>query len=341
MPLFSIIIPVYNSQEYLRSCLESIRCQKMGDYEVILVDDGSSDSSLAVCREYHEMDPRFIVITQANAGTSAARNTGIRHASGHYLTFIDNDDFWMNDDALTSLEATARETDADLIIHESIIYDSKSGNYDSPIQPDDFAASIAAADKATALSLLIEKELLCSAVWTKACKRSVVLENELLFPGGMRNEDTYWTGRAILYVRSIAWCDNVFYAYRKSHEYAQTSHPIKLSHIRDLCDICSRVSDEARDAVSNPAELEACLSFLAYPYAVLLGQSALVPTKTLKESSLHQQIISLRWLLNYSRNPNVRKARLLSKSLGLETTRKVLGFALKKRHPGIEVDCGS
>lgn len=102
-PFFSIIIPVYNSEKYLSECLDSIKRQTFTDYEVILVDDGSSDSSLSICEAYNCDDPRFIAIHQTNAGTSAARNTGLRHANGQYITFIDNDDCWVCADALQSL----------------------------------------------------------------------------------------------------------------------------------------------------------------------------------------------------------------------------------------------
>lgn len=89
----SVVIPVYNVEQYLERCLESVRHQTLQPEEVILVDDGSTDSSGQICDRYGEQFPYFQVIHQANGGLSAARNAGIERASGRYITFLDSDDF--------------------------------------------------------------------------------------------------------------------------------------------------------------------------------------------------------------------------------------------------------
>ena len=88
----SVIIPVYNAASTLDRCLQSISAQKMTDYEVLLVDDGSKDDSGIICDEWARKDQRFKVIHQANAGASAARNTGLEKAQGQWICFIDADD---------------------------------------------------------------------------------------------------------------------------------------------------------------------------------------------------------------------------------------------------------
>ena len=91
-PLFSIIVPVYQVKDYLPDCLDSLMAQTLGDFEVICIDDGSTDGSLAVLEAYASIDTRIRIISQANAGLSAARNRGIDAASGRYLLFVDADD---------------------------------------------------------------------------------------------------------------------------------------------------------------------------------------------------------------------------------------------------------
>ncbi len=88
----SVVIPVYNVERYIRETLESVLAQTMPDFEIIVVDDGSSDRSLEICREF--TDPRLRIVSQTNRGLAGARNTGIRHAQGEYIAFLDSDDLW-------------------------------------------------------------------------------------------------------------------------------------------------------------------------------------------------------------------------------------------------------
>ena len=92
MPLISIIIPIYNAEQYLRSCLDSVLTQQMGDFEVLLINDGSRDNSLNICNEYAMRDCRVRVFDKPNGGVSSARNLGLDNAIGEYIMFIDADD---------------------------------------------------------------------------------------------------------------------------------------------------------------------------------------------------------------------------------------------------------
>ena len=93
MPIVSIIIPIYNAERYLQECLESIRVQSYKDFEVILVDDGSTDKSASICNAFVEIDKRFHYYHKTNGGVSSARNAGLEKASGDWIAFIDADDW--------------------------------------------------------------------------------------------------------------------------------------------------------------------------------------------------------------------------------------------------------
>lgn len=97
MPKLSVIVPVYNTEKYLRECIDSILAQTFTDFELILVDDGSTDGSGAICDEYAAKDPRIQVIHQQNGGAAVARRSGVRIAQGEYITFVDSDD-WIDKD---------------------------------------------------------------------------------------------------------------------------------------------------------------------------------------------------------------------------------------------------
>lgn len=114
-PKVSIIVPVYNVEQYLPKCIESILNQTYRNLEIILVNDGSTDSSGSICDEYASKDPRIKVLQQKNSGVSAARNYGLEIADGEYIGFVDSDD-WLDDDMYSSLVDLAESNQADLAI---------------------------------------------------------------------------------------------------------------------------------------------------------------------------------------------------------------------------------
>lgn len=115
MVKISVIIPVYNVEKYLKECLESVVNQTLNDIEIICIDDGSTDSSPSILKEYQNNDERFIIINQENSGPGAARNRGIKEAKGKYTYFLDSDDY-LELDALEKLYDVGEKTDVDFII---------------------------------------------------------------------------------------------------------------------------------------------------------------------------------------------------------------------------------
>lgn len=116
-PLFSIIVPIYNVEEYLPQCIESVLKQNLQDYELILIDDGSTDSSSKICEQYSKKYSSIKLIHQSNAGLSAARNTGVAAASGEYLIFLDGDDY-LEPSALEAI-SNALEPGLDLLRYQA------------------------------------------------------------------------------------------------------------------------------------------------------------------------------------------------------------------------------
>ena len=89
----SVIVPIYNVEDYLECCLDSILKQTYTNLEIILVNDGSTDSSLSICKKYLEKDNRIVIVDKSNGGLSDARNAGLENANGEYVMFVDSDDF--------------------------------------------------------------------------------------------------------------------------------------------------------------------------------------------------------------------------------------------------------
>lgn len=114
--LISVIVPVYNTQDYLKKCVDSLLAQDYSEIEILLVDDGSSDSCSDICEEYSRKYPHIRCIHQKNQGLSAARNTGIAQAKGDYIYLIDSDDYLLQKEALSILRQQAIAYQADLVV---------------------------------------------------------------------------------------------------------------------------------------------------------------------------------------------------------------------------------
>ena len=119
--MVSVIVPVYNVEKYLCQCLDSVLNQTYTDFEMILIDDGSTDASGKICDDYAQKDSRITVIHKENGGQSIARNMGIDAARGEYIYFLDSDDY-IREDALEKLVFTANETGADIVFFERYMY---------------------------------------------------------------------------------------------------------------------------------------------------------------------------------------------------------------------------
>ncbi|MBR5482907.1 MAG: glycosyltransferase, partial [Alphaproteobacteria bacterium] len=112
-PEISIIIPIYNVQNYLEKCLDSVKNQTFKNWEAICVNDGSTDNSLEILQQYAENDERFVVINQENGGVSSARNTGLNSATGKYIMFLDGDDF-IHPQCMEIAHKTIKDTDTNV-----------------------------------------------------------------------------------------------------------------------------------------------------------------------------------------------------------------------------------
>jgi glycosyltransferase involved in cell wall biosynthesis len=122
-PLVSIVIPVFNCGSVLAETLESARAQTFRDFEVIIVDDGSTDDSAAIARRFCEMDPRFSLVQQANAGVSAARNVAIQRARGEWLAFLDGDDIWFPEKLAAQMKLSREDPRANLLFTNYLRWD--------------------------------------------------------------------------------------------------------------------------------------------------------------------------------------------------------------------------
>ncbi len=135
--LISVVIPIYNAEETIAKCIDSVLCQTYQDFEILLINDGSPDNSEEVCLSYAEKDKRIRYIKKENGGVSTARNRGIDEAKGEYLSFIDSDD-WIEPDTLEVLMNSAIANNADVVIPRSrMVFCDTQGNFEKYVYNED------------------------------------------------------------------------------------------------------------------------------------------------------------------------------------------------------------
>lgn len=205
--LISIIVPVYNVEKYLRRCLESIINQTYDNLEIILIDDGSTDNSLLICKEYQSIDDRIKVISQENKGLSSARNVGIRHCNGQIVSFIDSDD-WIDKHFIDVLYTQLKNYDAQIVeckVKKITNYEKNDDYLNNKI-----ANTLVFENENCFYQFLIGKYFR-QVVWNKLYKKEVI--NRIFFEEGKTHEDEFWTYQIFANAKKIVFIDFEGYYY--------------------------------------------------------------------------------------------------------------------------------
>lgn len=208
MAKVSVILPVYNAGKYLHQCMDSIVNQTLKDIEIICVDDGSSDNSLEILRQYAEKDERVKVIAQANGGAGAARNNGLRAATGEYLSFLDSDDFFELD-MLELAYNTAQQYTADFVVFNSDQYHmDKDAFVEVPWVLRKAECPPYMPFKYRQLTDNVFKTFVGWA-WDKLYRRDFILEHDIWFQEQRTSNDLLFVFTALLVAKRIAILDKV------------------------------------------------------------------------------------------------------------------------------------
>ena len=224
MPAVSIIIPVYNTEKYLRECLDSVLAQTMPDFEVLCVNDASPDSSLDILNEYAAKDPRVTVInSEINNGLGGARNLGLPHARGKYLLFLDSDDIF-KPQIVEKTYARAEETSADICVFGGEIYYDDTGER---ISQKHFCRTDLCPE--TVFSAKDHPEEIFSVAPPSACnklfRREFINAEGIVFPNMRTCEDVPFSYTALACAKRITLLNEVLFSYRQ--------HSASLIHNQD------------------------------------------------------------------------------------------------------------
>lgn len=220
MTKLSIIVPVYNVEKYLPKCLESLTNQALKDIEIICVNDGSMDNSLAILKEFASKDSRIKIIDNQHQGVAKTRNTGIEQATGEYIGFVDSDDF-IDIDFFEKLYNSATKSNSDIAI-ASILKHKKFFNiYNAKYTKKETAITIQ--DK---IKLCGDKKHFFFYAWNKIYKSSLIKNNNIEFSEGQIYEDVMFAIRALYYSNKIISVSKTKYHYVE-HENSLTKYKDK------------------------------------------------------------------------------------------------------------------
>lgn len=336
----SIIIPVYNVAPYLKTCVASVLQQTHKDLELILVDDGSTDGSEELCEKLANGDKRIRVVHQSNQGLSAARNTGINHATGDYLAFLDGDDEYIIKDGLQQLASIAEQNLPDVILFQAVdVYPTKQTT-----RPAYDTKWIAQHTPVEVFERLVSTQRFQMSACFQLVSRHFLIGHNLLFEKGLLSEDVDWSLRLWKQVSSVRACNIPMYAYKHREGSITTTYTLRnlqsyatiFSTFRDRYEQetlgihgsqitqatgvtkTTKSTETTKDMPASPAYWRTALGYLAQMYTSCLYAYNQIPTADRRQArTILQEHV---WLLEHSISKKSNRVVWLQKILGLRLT---------------------
>ena len=322
-PYFTIIVPIYNAKKELTRCVDSILSQNYNNYEIILVDDGSTDGTDQLCDNISAKDSRIICIHKVNGGVAEARNVGIRAAKGKFIMFVDSDDMWRDSDALQNIYGIlGTEPIVDVLCFgmETLKEDETLINDRIPYISDKIIRT-----KENILKELIYQNQYISAAYVKVVNRQFLLENDLFFKIGYTSgEDIDWSGRVMVLAQEIGVYSCSFYKYIRRTSGSITSNQTEQNVIDVLDEInwgINFVNQKSEGCHLKDIYYE----YWAYQYAMLFVMIGNVP-----KGQYHAEIMSrmkkYTWLLKYNHVKKVHAVQILHTLFGMKISLAMLAI---------------
>jgi glycosyltransferase involved in cell wall biosynthesis len=326
--LVSVIVPVYNVEKYLSQCLDSIIGQRFTDYyECILVDDGSTDCSGAICDKYARQYPQIKVIHKTNGGLSDARNAGLDEARGYYVIFIDSDDYWIDQNVLQNLVSLFQNQDdsCDFINFNRIKYYQNKNIFRKWARYSDEA--IKENTKKDKIIALIRQGQFPMSACLKIIKKNFLIDNNIRFINGLTSEDIPWFFAALKCSKNFLLTNEFYYINRKqvSTSISSTFSEKRYSDISLIVE--NTIIEIEREYFENNELKNALFSFVAYYYSMLMGMACFFNSG--KRKIELQKLKEKKWLLQCNLHPKVRFISRILRITGFHITAYLLYFWLR------------
>lgn len=319
---FSVIIPAYNVADYLEECVYSVLNQTYEEFEILLVDDGSTDSITSnICDKLAAKDDRVKVFHQTNGGQSIARNTGIKNASGDYILFLDGDDFWTD---VHFLDEINEELHSHEEVVDAVIYPFSYWYGNADIRVRDFPQKLPRYEIITDSVLLVETGALIAPVWNK-CVRRELFADSLMFPDGLMYEDGIWCADLLKIITCCCVIENSNYMYRQNRDGSFTNKITQKKVYHAFRGIEENLKNFKQ--LSNEKQ-EALLIYLSNSYISILP----FVFPYLNNSDIKMFVKKFRYLLKYSQKVELvsfRISGLMTRVLGIYVSTFIQNKLLK------------
>lgn len=320
--LYSVIIPVYNVQEYLVRCVESVQQQTDQNLEIILVDDGSTDKSRGICDGLAKNDERIQVIYQKNQGAAVARNNGIVLARGEYITFLDSDDYWIDNNALKNIREEILKTNRpELILTGYKKYNLVTGKQKTFLLPT--LPQVSLHEKKC---FLLGKRAYTNAPWAKIIRRDFLEKNDLFFPEGIKSEDLIWCRKILTSAKTIETYSSPMVMYQAERADSCTT-TFSQKHYRD---ILQQFVEELDFIKKAPEKIKVITrAYWAEQLCWFMGYFPLVNDKDLDKTITESE--GLFFLLPYGLCNRTKIVNSLCNYIGTKKTIKILYIYLMRQ----------
>lgn len=307
----SVIIPVYNTEKYLKECVESVLAQTYHNLEILLINDGATDSSPQICESYAKQDARIKLIHKENGGLSDTRNTGIKQCSGDYVLFLDSDDYWDDPKMVEKLADQMQQYPVDILNFRYKKYMEDTKQFVSCLKS---VEDIKQQEKDQILECLINEGLYISSACNKLISASFLKTNELYFEKGITSEDIDWCARMLIKCGSIGYNNTEAYVYRQRSE--SITHTISYKNIYDLSNNVKKCVRFGQEIPKGTKFYELYHDFAAYQYGTLLLSNTLVDGDKDRIKVVMKEMKDYSWLLTYHVNPKIKLQYYVKKVVG-------------------------
>lgn len=288
MPKVTVIVPIYNVEKYLARCIDSLVNQTLNEIEIVLVNDGTKDSSGKIAMQYaKQYKEKIIYLEKENGGLSDARNYGLAYAKGEYIAFLDSDDY-IEKDAYEKMYEKAKLENADYVECDFIWEYPNKKRKDKCYQYNN------------------KKEMLAFArvvAWNKLIKREIIEENNIRFPKGLRYEDIEFTYKLIPHLNKICYVDQCFIHYIQRKNSIANVQNEKTAEIFEILDNVIRYYKEKNLFEEYRNELE-------YNYARYLLCSSLKRICKIGNKQIRKRLIRQTWSKLNIEFPEERKQNI-------------------------------